>query len=186
MPIITLNEVKSLLQLTTTDATRDALITSLIPFVQKNVIRYCKNSFLNQQIVLVSSAFAFTIEGSGTLVYKITDENSRFTDYKFIAGDYKVSGSLLNDGIYQVTNVAADALTVTEVLKAEAAGEDIQITKVEFPDDIKIPVSQYISWLITKQGKSVKSESLPGGYSVTFKDEQEVMKSFNQFRKPFL
>lgn len=185
MPVITLNEVKSLLQLITVDSTRDALITTLIPVVQKNVVRYCRNSFLNPQIRLLSSAIAFTVEGVEPLSYKIADEHLRFLDYHFIPGDYKISGSLLNDGIYTITDVEASALTVAEVLRVESAGEYIQIVKVEFPEDLKIPVSQYIRWLLTIQGKIVKSESLPGGYSVTFKDEQEVMKPFNQFRKPF-
>jgi len=187
MAIITLNEVKTLLQIPSADTTKDTLINTLIPIAQKSIIRYCKNSFLNSAIRVTGSGIAFVVSGtSPNFIYTITDENSRFVENKFSAGDYKVSGSNFNDQIVTVTEVTADTLTTSTVLKTEVAEEWIAITRVEFPEEIKPLVAQLINYHMTLQGKSVKSESLPGGYSVTFKDEVELMKPFNQFRKPYL
>jgi hypothetical protein len=182
MPIITQAEVKTLLQITNT--TYDTLISTLIPIVQKNVIRYCRNSFLNTNFQYEASTVAF-VAVSGETHAKITDSESQFVEYDFIAGDYKIRWSKYNDKIVTVSTVEAGTLTLAEgeILVTEAAENSVMITKVEFPEDIKIPVAQYINYLITKSGKLVKSESLPGGYSVTYKDEKEVLSQFNLWRK---
>jgi len=182
--IITQAEAKSLLQITST--TYDTLITTLIPIVQKYVIRICRNSFLNTNFQYSSNTIAFVAIDDDTPA-KITDSDSQFVESDFVAGDYKIRWSKYNDKIVTVDTVEAGTLTLAsgETLVTEAAENAVTITKVEFPEDIKLPVAQLINYHITKSGKLVKSESLPGGYSVTFKDESEIMSMFNQWRKMY-
>ena len=183
MPIITAQEVRDILQISTTDTTVDFSIAKLIPLVQKKVVRYCNNSFLNYNIQYEASTLAFVSSAPAS----ITDSDSGFLESFFSVGDYKIFGSKLNDKIVSVLTVAAGSLTLAddETLIDEAAENSILITKVEFPEDIKIPVATMISYLMKQQGKFVTSESLPGGYSATYKDEKDIMSSlFREYRKP--
>lgn len=184
MPIITLSEVKTLLQLTSI-STYDTLITALIPLVQKQIINYTNNSFLNIAVQYYGSGLVFTSADR-----KITIPDSfDFTENYFVAGEYKITGSYLNNGIFEVDTVEAQALTVkngtTPAVVNEESNVPILITKVEFPEDIKLDVALYINWMMKKQGKDVLSESLPGGYAVTYKNDKDALKPFTRYRKPY-
>ena len=184
MALITLAQAKALLSLTSTDATRDALITTLIPLVQARIVEYCRNSFLLVDVQLEADTIAFTNAAPAL----ITDSDSGFVDAGFTnLCDVKVQGSACNDGIYNVTTVAAGTLTLTtgEVLITEAASLVITLTRVRWPKDLQLDTAQIINYYLTTQGKLVQSESLPGGYSVTFKDDKDVWSMFNKYRKPY-
>lgn len=184
MPIITLSQAKTLLQITA--STYDSLLGLFIPRVQKTIVSYCRNSFINPNVQMRSSGIAFVISTDATPVYSITDSDSSFLDNYLIPGDYKFSGSVYNDGIYAISGVAAGTLISSDSLVAnEDLGETITITKVEFPQEIQIETATYLKYLMTLQGKLVNSESLPGGYSVQFKSEREVLSIFNKYRKPY-
>jgi len=161
-----------------------ALVDMLIPYLQSMVIKYCNNSFLNHNIYLTASTISFSDD-------TITDSNAGFVDAYFVAGDYKIRGSKLNDGHVEVSEVAAGALTVnTASLKdnsliTEAADNIITITKVDFPEDIKPVFARLINYYLNQKSAGVKSESLPGGYSVVYQNEREAMNAFNQWAKPF-
>jgi hypothetical protein len=182
MPIITKDEVKSI-GLQTALTTWDTLIASLIPIAQAEIIEYCKNSFVNTSIQLITNTIAFV---SGTTA-TITDSASSFVTSGFIAGDYKISGSSSNDKIVTVGTVAAGTLTLAtgETLNNEDAGDAIVITKVDFPVSMKFDVAQYIVWMMRKDGKLVNSESLPGGWSGQYKTKADMLKPFNLYSKPF-
>lgn len=176
MAIITSAEAATYLQ-TTFTAGQSSLVDVLIPNLQTMVMEYCKNSFLNHNMELNASTISFAS-------HTITDSASGFTD--FYAGDYKVIGSKFNNGIVTVSSVADGALTVSETLVTEAAANDIWIIKVDFPTSIKPAFAQLINYYLTKQGKQVKSESLPGGYSVSYKDADSLMyELFGNWKKPY-
>ena len=184
MPLMTLAEVKTLLSLTSTDSVRDALITTLIPLVQNRIVNYCNNSFILPDVQLEADTIAFT----NTAPALITDSDSGFVTALFTnLCDVKVQGSASNDGIYNVATVAAGTLTLTtgEVLITEAASLVITLTRVRWPKELKLDAAQLVNYYLTTQGKMVVSESLPGGYSVTFKDDKGVMSMFNRYRKPY-
>lgn len=180
MPIITTSEASALLQLTV--ATYDDLINALIPMVQSKIVRYCNNSFLNYSVQYTNSTIAFSSDSK-----MITDSENKFVESLFVAGDYKILGSSLNDKIVTIKTVEAGALTLedADTLTDEVAGNIITLTRVEFPTDIKLDVAQLINYYMTKQGKLVNSESLPGGYNAQFKSESDVFLPFNKYRKPF-
>ena len=186
--IITLAQVKSILQIPTADTSQDTLISLLIPEIQKSIVRRCNNSFLNTDVQyqqIVASTIAFTTT-------TITDSDSHFIDegYFFNGMDLKVYGSKLNDGIYEIKTVAADTLTIETAItqcqptRVETAENGIILTMVDFSKISKLDVALLLNYGLMKQGKGVKSESLPGGYSVTYKDENEVWSSiFSQHRR---
>ncbi|WP_448509295.1 phage head-tail connector protein [Immundisolibacter sp.] len=178
MPIITLSDVKTIFQIT--ENTQDDLINYLIPIVQETVFEYTKNYFLNLEIQKAGNTIGFTTS-------TITNSMLDFIDYHFVAGDYKIFGSKLNDGVYEVKTVEAGILTMSgNVFKPEAAENDIIITKVDYPISIKYDVASYIKTMLAKRDLSVQSENLPGGYSVTFKETKELVPTFfSRYKKPY-
>lgn len=183
MPIIKLSEVKEILGLVSDDS-KDSLIRTLIPIVQSSVISHTRNYFTNIGIQIVSSKLSFVAADK-----KIILGQESFTDYFFTEGDYKITDSKHNDGVYEIGTISATELVVKDSSFKfpvdEAAENTITITKMNFPEDIKVPVALYIDKLIKKRDTSVVSESLPGGYSITYKDQSENswLKSFNNWRK---
>jgi hypothetical protein len=184
MAFMTKDEVKALLGIASADTTRDTLISTLIPLVQKRIVAYCNNSFLLPTIQVYGTTVAFVSGAPAT----ITDSDEGFVDAGFkTTNDVKVGGSASNDGIYNVTTVAAGvlALTTGEVLVDEAAGELVSVTRVKWPEDLKLDAASIINHYLTTQGRLAKSETLPGGYSITYKDDPEVWHCLNQYRKPY-
>lgn len=167
MPIITAADAGILLQTTFTTAQINA-IELLIPTLQLNVIRYCRDWFVNNNIYLQASTISFTVNN-------ILDSGSGFVEADFIKGDYRVSGSRYNDKIVTVTTVAAGSLTVSDVMTVEAAEKNIKIIKIDWPPDIKPAFAQYLNRWLSNQGRKAKSESLPGGYSITYKEDSEML-----------
>lgn len=187
MPIITKEITKTLLLIPEATTTYDSLITTLIPIVQKLIVKYCRNSFLNPNFQYQANTIAF-VAVDGETAAKITDSQSQFVEADFVAGDYKIRWSKYNDKIVNVETVAAGTLTLAsgETLVTEAAENSPMLTKVEFPEEIQLPTAHLINHYMNKQGRGVKSESLPGGYSVTYKDENEMMfELFGQWRKMY-
>ena len=184
MAILTLAEVRSLLQVPVGDTSRDTLIGTLIPLVQAGIVDHCRNAFLAPGWKVEGDTISFT---PGTPAY-IDDSDSGFVDAGFPSGcDINVHGSGCNDGIYGVTTVAAGRLTLNagEQVATELANEVITITRVVWPKNLKVDAAQLINYYLTKQGKLVNSESLPGGYSVDYKKDAEVWSAMNKYRKPF-
>lgn len=153
------------------------LVNELIPIVQSKVVAYCKNSFLDSAIWVKSENLVIE---SNTITADIDLEEAGFYE----GCDFRISGSKYNDGVYEVESIDGEAITIKNTLLPETDNY-ITLQRVVFPQDIKIDVVQLLKYYFAKEGKLVKSESLPGGYSVTFKDENEIMKGFNLYRKPY-
>jgi hypothetical protein len=180
--IITKLEVRELLQLGN-DTSYDDLITRLIPEVQKDVIKKCNNYFLNTNVQLTASTITFNADGT------ITDSAEGFTDAKFFDGmDLKIFGTDLNDGVVEVATVTAGTLTLNTLnsLRSEASGEAITLTMVDFSRISKFDLAMIFKYYLAKEGKLVNNESLPGGWSGTYKTEREVWQPIiDKHRKPF-
>lgn len=183
MPIITQAEVKALLSISAT--TYDTLIATLIPIAQGKVVRFTNNAFLDIATQINGSTIAFASGAPAS----ITDSDAQFIVEEFQDGqDVLVYGSDSNDGIYNVATVAAGQLTLAtgETLTTEEAGDDITITRVRWPKDIKPSVATLINYLMTQQGKRVKYEMLPGGTSFQYKTERDLLvELFTDYRKPY-
>ncbi len=184
MPIITASEVKTLLQIPPSDTSKDTLIDMLIPLVQDKIVSRLNNSFSVVDCRVVGSTLAFV---SGTPA-KITDSSSSFLTTGFFTGcEVLVSGSLSNDGYYVAGTVLAGEidLATDETLVNESSGREFTITRVQWPTAIKLEVAFLINYYSTRQGKLVNTESLPGGYSTTYKSDLEVWSVLNKYRKPY-
>lgn len=168
----------------TLDAVTDALYTALIPMAQARIVQYTRNHFLATIVTLRNNTISFTNASPPV----ISDSAEGFLTALFASNtDIFVRGSKLNDGHYHVATAAAGSLTLatTDALETEVAEEYVRITRVRWPIDIKPATAELIKFYATRDGKLVNQESLPGGYSATFKGEAEVMAMFNRWRKPY-
>lgn len=191
MPIITLSEVKALLNIT--DTSKDTLISTLIPIVQDKVVRYCHNTF---DIPLIRSyADTFTFAGTAKT---ITDSDAQFLNNYFTAGlEIRIKNSIYNDGTYTIKTVTAGVLTTNEALADESPytpstdSKSFQsgygktptiIQAIKFPEGIKIPTMIYIDWLSVNNHHVLLNERI-GDWSGQYKKESDVLSQFNDWRK---
>lgn len=120
-------------------------------------------------------------------------QGGRFMTIKphpFQVGDtVQVTGSLFNEGLYTVTQVEDTAFTVNATTMEE---DDIVITKVVYPMDVKMGVVNLMKWELERREKvGVASESI-SRHSVTYEsmtDDNSVMgypKMLMGFLKPYM
>jgi len=173
MSIITRDECKTLLRISSGTTGYDELIDTLIPYVQDDISEICNNEFFLRDVYVCGTGIAFTTSTGGG--DKITDASSGFldADHPFVAAqDVVVYGSKHNDGFYELASVSSGTLTLSssgEVI-AEAADEYIKIAQVKWPKGIK-PTAAKMVWYHIENAKSgrPKSESIDD-YSVTHED----------------
>lgn len=166
MPIVTLEQVKALKGIS--DNTYDTQISTLIPIIQSQIVAITRNKFKLDEPAYTAETIAFV--DNDPSADTITDSESEFVtqDFEGIT-DLCVEDSVKNDGIYHVDTVVAGTITLqtTESLINESAGNEVVLTWVKFPDDLKQVASDMIWFKIQRQsGVGVKSESL-GDYSYT-------------------
>lgn len=108
----------------------------------------------------------------------------------FKAGDtVQVTRSDYNDGLYTITYVVDEHMTVKEATREE---EDVYITLVHYPADVKMGVVNLMKWEMNNREKvGVASESI-SRHSVTYFDmtgENSTMgypKALLGFLKPYM
>jgi len=165
--ITTFQNVKKLLQIT--DSSNDALILELMPIVQRQIIDYTNNRFLDSNVWLTSSGFTFNDASPAT----ITDDDSGFSDAMFYSGmEIFVTGSYNNDGYYTTKTVTAGTITLEsyESLISEDKDNAVAIYKVDFPKSLKMIFAKMINFNLQKSAtEGIKSQTL-GDYSVTYVD----------------
>jgi len=180
--ILIKDEVKTLLKITNTDS--DNAIDALLPIMTAQITTYCKDNFTSGKVCLTSSEIVFdmdkTITGS-------TDDN--FEDVYFYEEDViLIQGSILNEGLKTIQSISDNVITVTESLKSENSGETITISRVDYPDDLKLVMSEMVKGGInTQTGGNISSFSL-ADYSVSYFDSGLSMSSrsiLNLHRKLF-
>ncbi len=176
MPITTKSEVKELLQIASSDTSKDTLIDSLIIKVQDFVVRRI-NNFIVPEIFVQGDSISFDASTK-----KILDAESQFDSNRFAVGnDIIVLGSFQNDKVFSIKSVTESALEVNETIVNEAAGELIFIRRIGFTEDIKLAAADFIALKLNKE-KTVKSRSL-GDHSESFFNQQEMLDVFAPFKK---
>jgi len=172
MPIITLKDVKTLLNYT--DDTYDVRIKALIPYVQDKVVAITNNHFANDSIESYGEDYVFASADNPT----ITATDPGFTEEGFKNGDdIWIHGSVRNDGVYQISTAASTVLTLTVDASGVVQDEDVEdedvsgvyITYVRFPRGIKPAVANMIRYDLLERAErtGVSSESV-GNYSVSY------------------
>jgi len=177
MPLITLKDVKSLLNYT--DDTYDVRIKSLIPYVQDKVITITNNKFKQPRVYLRTSEIIFASADNPTIT--IDDPAFDFDDIGFKNGDdICIEGTMKNDGIYQISTVGTDSLTLTVdasgVIRDEDAVNDfsytytdVVVSLVVFPRAIKPAVANMIRYdMLERVNRTGVSSETIGNYSVSY------------------
>src|SRR6056297_1647035 len=194
--MMTVAEVKSILRIT--DSTYDSEIAFLLPLVERDIIEYCNNGFQDGYVYRESSGgFNFVRGDSDTRDY-ITDDDEHFLDRGFADGmDIVVEGGYSNVGLYTIDSASDGKLKMTgygDFVNQDQDGSDdntvgtIRISRVKWPEAIKLPAAKMI-WSLIDDAKpsDVKSEKLDD-YSVTYIGGSEyptkVIRMLDKFRRP--
>lgn len=173
MQFVTVVEIKDLLGIT--DTSRDAFIEANKSSVEKQFFEETNNYFeVSPDVLFLSgNSIAFV---SGTPA-KITDSENRFVSAGFKAGmDIRIQNSILNNGIFRVGSVVPGELTLAagEVLIDEDLSQDILVTLVVIPEQIKLVIAKIIEFYFpTKNSQQgIKSEKFDD-YSISFVEKGE-------------
>lgn len=148
--IITVTELKK--QVDCGNAT-DEQITVRLQAIEAVIRKYTHNNFQKRGI-------RFAGRSSGTKVY---GEPQYFT----IGDTVQISGSKVNDGLYQVTDVTENYI---QFEKPIFDAEYNLVTKVEYPDDVVLCAVDLYRWKQDMGAKvGIKSETI-SRHSVTYED----------------
>jgi len=178
MALMTTAEVKSILGITA--STYDTQIAYFIPLVEEDLIDYLNNTFSDGYVYRESaSAFTFVRGDSDTADY-ITDTEAEFVEKGFLSGmDVIVQGGGANVGLHTVDSASTDKLKLSDygILIGQDQNDTkddnyigtILISRVKWPNALKLPAAQMVWYLINDaKASNVQSEKLDD-YSVTYK-----------------
>lgn len=176
--MINLSFVKSILKITDTNS--DALIDSLIYPCVAEALKYSNNTFPNTS---VTYSGYITIEQVSTDFYIKSAASDAFVNYAQ-EGYITVKEADLQSMIYQYQKSGNDLKIIkpTELTYYEGYAIISPITIIE---DFAIAVALLIGWYLNQKGVYELTESLPGGYSVSYKHKSVLLYDlFNQYRIP--
>lgn len=183
--LLSLARAKILLGITGTDATRDALISAMLPIIQNDVMVETSQSF---QSGLYNSITTATFDNSaGTLV----DADSNFLEEDFPESniDIQVYGSLYNDGYYGVATATASTLTLeTGWTFYDESVTNITVDLLRYPISLEKTAAKMLGYHLrgnngtfSKLNLNIeKSESL-GDHSITYQDIANAAGSFSTY-----
>lgn len=143
--IISVEELKEYIKTNKTDKELEGMLQAL----EMSIRKYTNNNFQKQNIRTRCPVMAQKL----------------YTNYPlFKEGDtVQVSQSIYNDGIYTVEAVEDGFLSLDKLLIDE---NEVLVTKVEYPEDVKMGVVNMIKWDLKKK-VGVQSETI-SRHSVTY------------------
>ncbi|MBE3143214.1 MAG: hypothetical protein IMZ61_04720 [Planctomycetes bacterium] len=166
--MVSLATVKVYLRITSTDATRDTLISTLIPVVYADIISECNNKFIATDYDISSSDIYFDVTG---VTYKILLDAGGFTAMAYpTGGNIIVSGSRLNNSIYTISAQADTYLTTTEAIVDELQttdGYSVRIDLCNFPKQLEAIASYMIKECLDLPGTVGLTSQRHGNYAET-------------------
>jgi hypothetical protein len=164
--MVSLANVKAFLRITDTDATRDALISLLIPIVYADIVEECNNKFVATDYDFTSDDIYFDVTGS---TYKILIDAGGFTAMGYpTGGNIIVSGSRLNDGIFTIASQADTYLATTEAIVDELQttdGYSVRIDLCNFPKPLELIASRMIGYQLSNSNSAGLTSMSLGNYS---------------------
>jgi len=164
MALITLAQYKTLMGITSTDATRDACISALIPQIEQEIVEYCNNQFTNSDIKFTGD---FTPTVSSGPVYTLVCSDGGISAVSFAAGDtILLDGTVRNVQRLTGTIFADTVVTVTEPLVAEAE-VSATITLVQWPAGLQIYAARMIAYQLSHMGDAGLTSEHISKYSYT-------------------
>lgn len=165
--MVSLTNVKAYLRISDTDATRDALISILIPIVYADIVEECNNKFIADEYDISSNAIYF----DASPAYKIMLDAGGFTAMGYpTGGNIIVSGSRLNDGIFTIAAQADTYLTTTEAIVDELQTTETYPVRVDlcnFPKPLELIASRMIGYQLSNSNSAGITSMSLGNYSET-------------------
>lgn len=163
MAILSRTEVKTYLQITSTDY--DTLIDAYIPLVLQDFFDYTDNYFHNNKVRLNSGMFTVSSSANSIVV-----SGTNFSTYSFLTGDeIHVYDSMRNDGVYTAATVSSATITLStaDVVQNETRETEFTVVKIDVPNSVKPVLASMIKYRMDSPMGNAQSESL-GDYSVTY------------------
>lgn len=134
----------------------ESVIKTKLEAVENLIRAYTNNNFQNRNIRFVANSAADRIYG--------------LSEYMKVGDTVQISQSLVNNGLYVITEINTDEDWI-RVDKELFTFDYNLVTKVEYPQDIKMGVINLLKWEIENRSKvGIKSETL-SRYSVTYYDQ---------------
>lgn len=168
--LITLNEVKSLLNISDTD--NDNFIKLLLPFIEEDVCMKCRDHFIDINFTFFSSNNISFDSSLNSLNYN--DINQK--DLK-VGDTIRIYNSDDNDGIFTIDTINQNSLILNDINEVitENSGNTIYIARVKFPRNLKKVASLMIDFkLKEKENESnfIKKEKIDD-YSVELENKSQ-------------
>jgi hypothetical protein len=193
-------EIKSILKITA--STDDNLIDQLIPLIEDDIREYCNNNFADKNVYLISGEISFTHNSTSadTINLDISANEDGFVEAQFKAGQtVQVEGSYNNNKFFEIEAVTSTAMTLytgeDRPYFPELVTEDedvlIRITKIDYPDALKLNVAQMCKYKLSTYDYSVKSEQV-SRYRVEYNQDLDngyptsLMTGLKRWRRPVL
>lgn len=183
--IISRDEIKELTGLAGT-AEFDGYIDRNIPTAVEYLFDETKNYFevLKDQISLSASTISFDQANR-----KIIDSENGFLDAGFKSGmNFRVHGSLLNDGVKLIKQITASEIIVdiADTIVNENFELDVRLTVVKIPETVKLFLARLIDHFKPSKAKTqgITQERFDD-YSVTFSKTTEIPEEIFQLLDPY-
>lgn len=156
--IISASDLKSQINV---GSTTDEQITVKLEAIEAVIRRYTNNNFQQREVRLAGRS-------SGMNVYGVPQ-------YFAIGDTVQISGSGVNDGLYQVTDVADDHLQLDKFLLATDFN---LVTKIKYPADVIQCAVDLYKWKQNMGEKvGIKSETI-SRHSVTYEDSATLFMGY--------
>ncbi len=122
----------------------DEVLEEKLQALELLIRKYTNNNFQNRNIRFKCNASSTGLEFS--------------TPYLKVENTIEISQSQYNDGVYYITSIEDENITLNKVLFDE---EDVLITKVEYPFDIQMGAINMIKWDLNNRDKvGIQSETI--------------------------
>lgn len=134
----------------TTDQS-DEVLEARLQALELLIRKYTNNNFQNKNIRFTCNASSTGLDFS--------------SEYLSVSDTIQISQSQFNDGLYVIKTNSDGLITLDKTLFDE---QDILVTKIEYPFDIQMGVTNMIKWDIENRDKvGIQSESI-SRHSVTY------------------
>lgn len=131
----------------------ETIIIDKLKAAELMIRAYTNNNFQNRFVRFTADSLGNRLLGT--------------SDFLKVGDTVQISQSMVNDGLYEVTELGDDFIRVNQELYKSTN----LITKVEYPADVRAGVLELLKWDVKNRPKTgVKSETL-SRYSVTYFDQ---------------
>lgn len=145
--IISVIELRKFITTDQSDEVLEARLQALELLIRK----YTNNNFQNKNIRFTCNASSAGLDFS--------------TSYLKVGDTIQISQSIFNDGLYVIKTNSDGLITLDKSLFEE---KDVLVTKIEYPFDVQMGITNMIKWDIENRDKvGIQSESI-SRHSVTY------------------